>query len=124
MNSRLRQRAIVGAGPVVSSIFERKYDAWSMSIRPSVCRGSSRASARGTLGVSMWTFVATDPRARSTRDQVLGAAVAVALCAGVAVPLGAAADLAYTQRALLDRVFVPEPASGTSCSAAGAPAPG
>ena len=57
------------------------------------------------MAVIMWTFVATDPRARSTRDQVLGTAVAVALCAGVAVPLGAAADLAYTQRALLDRVF-------------------
>ena len=57
------------------------------------------------IAVIMWTCVATDPRARSTRDQVLGIAIAVALCAGVAVPLGAAADLAYTQRALLDRVF-------------------
>jgi LCP family protein required for cell wall assembly len=68
------------------------------------------------IAVIMWTFVATGPRARSTRDQVLGTAVAVALCAGVAVPLGAAADLAYTQRALLDRVFPTAPAPGPAAA--------
>ena len=62
------------------------------------------------MAVIMWTFVATDPRARSTRDQVIGAGVAMTLCGGVAVPLGAAADLANTQRALLDRVFSTAPA--------------
>ena len=36
--------------------------------------------------------------------QVLGASVSAALCAAVAIPLGAAADLANTQRALLDQV--------------------
>jgi LCP family protein required for cell wall assembly len=59
--------------------------------------------------VIMWTFVATDPRARSTRDQVLGASLAAALCLGVSVPLGAAADLANTQRILLDQVFPAPP---------------
>src|SRR6185369_17001810 len=39
------------------------------------------------MAVIMWTYVATDPRARSTRDQVVGTAVATALCVGVAVPL-------------------------------------
>ena len=68
------------------------------------------------IAVIMWTFVATDPRARSTRDQVLGTAVAVTLCAGVAVPLGAAADLAYTQRALLDRVFATDPTPGPTAT--------
>ncbi|HEX5811684.1 MAG TPA: LCP family protein [Pseudonocardia sp.] len=64
------------------------------------------------MAVVMWTFVATDPRARSPREQVLCATVAVTLCVGVAVPFGAAADLAYTQRALLDRVFSTDPAPG------------
>ena len=36
---------------------------------------------------------------------MLGVVVSVALCAAVAVPLGTAADLANTQRTLLDRVF-------------------
>ena len=69
------------------------------------------------MAVIMWTFVATDPQSRSPRDQVLGATVAVTLCAGVAVPLGAAADLAYTQRALLDRVFSTDPAPGPAAAA-------
>jgi LCP family protein required for cell wall assembly len=62
------------------------------------------------MAVIMWTFAATDPRTRGTRDQVVGAAVAGALCLGVAVPLGAAADLANTQRILLDQVFPTVPA--------------
>ena len=47
---------------------------------------------------------------------MLGTAVAVTLCAGVAVPFGAAADLAYTQRALLDRVFPTAPAPGPAAA--------
>ena len=62
------------------------------------------------MAVIMWTFVATDPRTRSTRDQVIGASVAAALCVGVAIPLGATAELANTQRTLLDQVFSPGPA--------------
>ena len=68
------------------------------------------------MAVIMWTFVATDPQSRSTRDQVLGTAVSMALCVGVAVPLGAAANLAYTQRALLDRVFPTAPAPGPAAA--------
>jgi LCP family protein required for cell wall assembly len=59
--------------------------------------------------VIMWTFVATEPGGRSARHQVLGVVVCLALCAAVAVPLGTAADLANTQRALLGRVFAPDP---------------
>jgi LCP family protein required for cell wall assembly len=70
------------------------------------------------MAVIMWTFAATDPRTRSIRDQVIGASVAAALCVGVAIPLGATAELANTQRTLLDQVFSPGPAP----AAAGGPA--
>jgi LCP family protein required for cell wall assembly len=61
------------------------------------------------VSVIMWTYVATEPGGRSGRHQVLGVVVCLALCAAVAVPLGTAADLANTQRALLGRVFAPDP---------------
>ena len=64
------------------------------------------------MAVIMWTYVATDPGGRSPRHQVLGVVVSAALCAAVAVPLGTAADLANTQRALLDRVFAGGPPAG------------
>ena len=69
------------------------------------------------MAVIMWTYVATDPGGRSPRHQVLGVVVSAALCAAVAVPLGTAADLANTQRALLDRVFAGGPPAGPAAPA-------
>ena len=86
----------------------------------------------GWMAVIMWTYVATEPGRRSAPHQVLGVVVSVALCAAVAVPLGTAADLANTQRTLLDRVFAGDapgdrPRSSRRSGAAAAaqhPAPG
>jgi LCP family protein required for cell wall assembly len=64
----------------------------------------------GWVTVIMWTYVATEPGDRSGRHQVLGVVVCLALSGTVAVPLGTAADLANTQRVLLDRVFADDPA--------------
>jgi len=64
------------------------------------------------MAVIMWTYVATEPGGRSPRHQIVGVVVSVALCAAVAVPLGTAADLAITQRALLGRVFAADPPPG------------
>ena len=64
------------------------------------------------MAVIMWTYVATEPGGRSPRHQIVGVVVSVALCAAVAVPLGTAADLAITQRAVLDRVFAADPPPG------------
>ena len=63
-------------------------------------------------GVVVWTYVLGGPRRLSTAKQLVGAVVVAALCAGVAVPLGMAARLADTQRALLN-----------GCSRRGRPGP-
>jgi hypothetical protein len=54
MKSRLRHGAIVGSSPAVSSSLDRKYEAASTSMWPSVCAGSSRRSAAGMFGLSMY----------------------------------------------------------------------
>ena len=50
MNSRLRQRAIVGLLPERTSIFDRKEDAWSSCGFPSVLAESSARSAPDVRG--------------------------------------------------------------------------
>lgn len=74
-------------------------------------------------GVIVWTYVATEPGGRSRGHQVLGVAVSLALCAAVAVPLGAAADLANTQRTLLGRVFPTDPPAAAAPDGAALPHP-
>jgi polyisoprenyl-teichoic acid--peptidoglycan teichoic acid transferase len=56
------------------------------------------------------TYLLARPAALPVGRRVVGAAVVGALCAAVAVPLGAAARLADTQRVLLARVFSASPA--------------
>jgi LCP family protein required for cell wall assembly len=62
-------------------------------------------AALGWTAVVVWTYLLARPRALAVVYQVLGAVVAAALCLIVAIPLGIAANLAHTQRTLLDRVF-------------------
>jgi hypothetical protein len=47
-------RGIVGASPFVSSIFDKKYEASSIAIDPSVFVGASRRNAWRTSGISMY----------------------------------------------------------------------
>jgi hypothetical protein len=53
MKSCLRHGAIVGSVPATSSSFDRKYDALSTSMGPSVWSGSSYLRASGTFDASM-----------------------------------------------------------------------
>ena len=54
MKRFLRHVGIVGSLHCVSSIFDKKYEASSMPIDPSVFVGSSASNARRTSGVSMY----------------------------------------------------------------------
>jgi hypothetical protein len=53
MKTFVRHAGMVGASPFVSSIFDKKYEAPSIAIDPSVFVGSSRPNAWRTSGVSL-----------------------------------------------------------------------
>jgi hypothetical protein len=54
MNRFLRHAGIVGSPAFVSSIFDKKYEASSIAINPSVLAGSSKRNTWGTSGGSMY----------------------------------------------------------------------
>ncbi len=67
--------------------------------------------AIGWAATIVHTYVLTRPGTLPAPQRLVGAAVVIALCTAVTVPLGVAADLAHTQRTLLDDVFAPPAAA-------------
>ncbi|NMH95687.1 LCP family protein, partial [Pseudonocardia bannensis] len=65
----------------------------------------SLLAALGWIAVIVRTYLLARPRRMSTGRRVLGAGVVTALCLTIAVPFGLAAELANSQRNLLNALF-------------------